>query len=51
MALWFIKWNYRRFVPRSIYLDKLTWMPKAAEAVWSGFDFRGNPRNNDRSTG
>lgn len=37
MALWFIKWNYRRFTPRDLVDGKMRWV---AESTWSGFDRR-----------
>jgi hypothetical protein len=38
MALWFIKWNYKKFIPYHLTWDKLRWMPDAAQNVWAGFE-------------
>lgn len=38
MALWFIKWNYKRFVPFHLFSSKLRWMPDSADNVWAGFE-------------
>lgn len=40
MALWFIKWNYKKLRPVGLNTGKLNWMPKAAENVWSAFQRR-----------
>ena len=40
MALWFIKWNYRKFIPTQIFNNSLKWMPNAAKNVWAGFTRR-----------
>lgn len=42
MALWFIKWNYKRFIPYNIIYDKLNWMPQGSKnSAWAGFERAG----------
>ena len=41
MALWFIKWNYKRFVPYGLMSGRLRWMPDAADNIWAGFERAG----------
>lgn len=41
MAMWFIKWNYRKLVPMSIASGHMKWIDtQTAEAAWSGFGDR-----------
>ena len=40
MALWFIKWNYRKLFPTGISPGPMKWLPKAAEATWAAFSKR-----------
>lgn len=40
MALWFIKWNYKKLLPNHLTFGRMKWMPPAAENVWAGFDQR-----------
>jgi hypothetical protein len=37
MAMWFIKWNYKRLKPRDVEGFAMRWMPPQADAVWAGF--------------
>jgi hypothetical protein len=40
MALWFIKWNYKRLKPRDAYTaTSMNWIP-GADGVWAGFERR-----------
>jgi len=38
MALWFIKWNYKKLIPYGLMKSKMRWMPQATE--WAGFNQR-----------
>lgn len=38
MALWFIKWNYKRLIPTGLFDDQMKWMPESANKVWAGFE-------------
>ena len=37
MALWFIKWNYKRFLPIDLMAGRLNWLP-GYDSAWAGFE-------------
>jgi hypothetical protein len=38
MALWFIKWNYKKFVPKDAFSGQMNWM---RGGTWAGFERTG----------